>query len=71
MEWVLMRFAWRIVASGINVECRAVTKSNWMRNRYVQALDLSPGFSDFWWYRGGMPEVGMVVRITGFMGWCE
>ena len=46
IEWVLMHLTWRIVTSGMNVECRAATELNWMRNRYVQALDLSPGFSD-------------------------
>ena len=47
MEWVLTRLIWHIVTSGMNVECRAATELNWMRNRYVPALDLSPGFSDF------------------------
>jgi hypothetical protein len=46
MEWVLIRLTWHIVTSRMNVECKAATELDWMRNRYVQALDLSPGFSD-------------------------
>jgi len=37
--------------SGMNVECGAAkstaTESNWIRKRCAQALDLSPGFTDW------------------------
>jgi len=42
-----MYFAWRIGASGMNAKCGAAMKVSQMRKRDVQALYLSPGFSDF------------------------
>ena len=43
---VLRYLVWDVGTSGTNVECGAATELNGMRNRYVQALDLSPGFGD-------------------------
>jgi len=41
-----------------------------MRNRYVPAPYLSPGFSDFGRLLGCYTEVGMVHVVEGvFMGW--
>ena len=70
MGLVLRYLVWDVGTSGMNVECKAATELDWMRNRYVQALDLSPGFSDLG-SQGLISEVGLAVWKRGFMRWVE